>query len=107
MPIAHDDPGLTPERVALDWSRTAVSTALLAMLLLRWASTFGPQVILLAGVLLAMSLLGYVVQRHRYRTQARGMRDDAVPANASGVVAATFSYLVFGVASIVFVLLPS
>jgi uncharacterized membrane protein YidH (DUF202 family) len=55
------DPGLQPERTALAWQRTALATAVLAVLLLRDGIVHGAPPALVAGVVIGLAGLTMVV----------------------------------------------
>lgn len=104
MNLHHNDPGLQPERTALSWTRTAVSMALVSMILLRWAKVYGVWIFVLIGLLLGLSATIYFTQRARYRAGVRGLLENAVPPNILSVVILTSGMLVLGMSGVFFVL---
>jgi uncharacterized membrane protein YidH (DUF202 family) len=72
-PAAYADPGLASERTALSWRRTALSTAVLGLLLVRVGAPHGrpSHVLLGAGALLLAAAMGRLGSRSTLRSPAQ------------------------------------
>lgn len=103
-PLIHDDPGLQPERTTLAWTRTTVSYAVCSAILLRWLPHFGPVIVGLIGLMVAMALGIYASQRARHRASVHGLTAGRVRAQVGAVVTMTLGMIGFGVAGIVLIL---
>jgi uncharacterized membrane protein YidH (DUF202 family) len=71
-PAAYADPGLASERTALSWRRTALSTAVLGLLLVRVEAPHGrPSHVLLGAGALLLAAMGRLGRRSTLRSPAQ------------------------------------
>ena len=91
------DPGAQPERTYQSWTRTALATAVVALLLTRLAGRAGPGVLVVAGgaALAAVVLVG--VQRRRLAAGSLG----AAPAPVAALTVLTVLLAVAGLVAVV------
>lgn len=94
IPVA--DTGLQPERTALAWTRTALSMMVCSLTLLRWSENYSVLVFGAIGLLAVLSLTIIATNRAGYRDEAQGLSEEAVDANAFGVLAITAGMTVLG-----------
>lgn len=78
--VAHDDPGLQPERTLLAWRRTLMTLVVACTLFLRWIPQFGILAVLPIVVALIVSLGIQVGLRWRYRRSITGIREERLSA---------------------------
>ena len=95
-----------PERSNLAWTRTAIELALVSMLLLRWARSYGWWVLLLIGLLLALCIGIALTQRTRYRTTRRDARHDDTSPKTASVLTVTTTLILLGLGGVFLVLIP-
>jgi len=70
--VGERDPGLQPERTALSWHRTAFSSLVLALLIMRSGLVHDDRVCLTLGSIAAIFSLGLVFSAfHRHNTLSR------------------------------------
>lgn len=62
----HEDPGLQPERTYLAWQRTILASSVCSLAVIKFVSTFGLVVYLVAAILVGSFLVILLTQRRRY-----------------------------------------
>jgi uncharacterized membrane protein YidH (DUF202 family) len=103
--IAHEDPGLQPERTILAWGRTVLALITAAAVCLRWVTHHGVFVLTLFAVSVGAGAVIYLSQRARYARSCRGITDETVAADAVGVLSLATATVVLGVLGICVVLI--
>lgn len=101
---AHGDPGLQPERTTLAWGRTMLALVTVSAIFLRWLPHHGLPILLLFAVSAGAALAIYLTQRRRYRSSARGIREEKADADTSAVLWTAFAGIVLGALGIAVVL---
>ncbi|MDI3331349.1 MAG: DUF202 domain-containing protein [Micrococcus sp.] len=82
----HQDPGLQPERTVMSWDRSLLALVVAAAMFLRWYGTVGPLALAPAVLCAGAALVIHWTQRHRYGTQAAGIAQERVRADAWAVL---------------------
>lgn len=95
-----------PERSNLAWTRTAIELAIVSMLLLRWARSYGWWVFLLIGILLALCAGIALTQPTRYRKTRRSVRRDDTSPKTASVLTVTTTLVLLGLGGVALVLIP-
>lgn len=103
--LRHDDPGLQPERTTLAWGRTVMAFMTAAAVCLRWVSHHGIFVLTLFGVAVLTGTAIYLTQRTRYARGSRGIAEEQVRADATGVLSLCSATVLLGVLGISVVLM--
>lgn len=78
--IAHDDPGLQPERTLLAWRRTLMTLVVSCTLFLRWIPQFGVLAVLPIVLALMLSVGIQLGVRWRYQRSITGIREERLSA---------------------------
>lgn len=102
-PLIHEDPGLQPERTTLAWTRTTVSFAVAAAILLRWLPHYGVLVIALILLMAGIAAGIYFSQSTRHRASVQGLRSGRIRPQVGPIIAMTAGMVVFGVSGIVLI----
>jgi uncharacterized membrane protein YidH (DUF202 family) len=102
---AHKDPGLQPERTTLAWGRTVLALITAAAICLRWITHHGVFVLTLFAVAVFTGTMIYLSQQARYARSSRGIADEKVAANATGVLGLAAATAILGLLGLYVVLI--
>lgn len=102
---AHDDPGLQPERTTLAWGRTVLALITAAAICLRWVTHHGVFALTLFAVAVGTGTIIYLSQRTRYTRSSRGITEETVAADATGVLGLATATAVLGLLGLYVVLI--
>lgn len=84
--LAHDDPGLQPERTLLAWRRTLMTLLVVCTIFLRWIPHYGLIALLPVSLSLMAGLLIQLALNARYRKSTKGLKQERIPAPFREVV---------------------
>ena len=97
MSVRAGDPGLSNERTALAWQRTALSLIVCATILARLTfGELGPVAVVILGLAIVLSMGVFLESRSRYRRAARSRMGSQLRGGRAPIAVSVATFMLCG-----------